>query len=107
MRSLASLTASVAYPCHPGRRPALYLTLGFSQAVTTWQWPATERWIALLGEEPEHWLPRSQWHLCYLLHDPDDDAHRRALDAAVDEGLKDAEQPWVAEELRKLIVTLG
>ena len=85
-------------------RLALYLTLGFSQAATTWQWPATERWIALLGEEPEHWLPRSQWHLCYLLHDPDDDAHRRALDAAVDEGLKDAEQPWVAEELRKLIV---
>jgi hypothetical protein len=42
-----------------------------------------------------------------LLHDPEDAVHRRALDAAVDEGLKDAGQPWVARELRKLIVPAG
>lgn len=88
---------------HPNQS-ALYLTLGFIQATTTWQWPATERWIALLGgDPPDDWLPRSQWHLCWLLHDPEDAVHRRGLDEALDEWLGDAERPGVAEELRKLI----
>jgi len=82
---------------------ALYLALGWTQATTTWQWPATERWIALLGgEPPAHWLPRSQWHLCWLLHDPDDAGHRQALDDALREGLADDERPQIAEHLRSL-----
>ncbi len=80
---------------------ALYLGLGWTQATTTWQWPATERWIAILGGEPPvEWLPRSQWHLCWLLHDPADDAHREALNEALDEGLGDKAHPGVAELTR-------
>ncbi len=84
-------------------RTALYLALGFSQSTTTWQWPATECWVDLFqAEPPEHWLPRSLWHLCWLLHDPEDDGHRQAFDAALDEGAGDAERPGVAEALRRL-----
>ncbi len=82
---------------------ALYFALGWTQATTTWQWPATERWIALLGgAPPSHWLPRSQWHLCWLLHDPDDAGHRQALDDALREGLADDERPQIAAHLRSL-----
>jgi predicted MPP superfamily phosphohydrolase len=85
-------------------RSALYLTLGFMQATTTWQWPGTERWRQLLGgEPPEHWLPRSQWHLCWLLHDDADAVHRRGLDEALREGMRDAARPGVAVALRELI----
>lgn len=83
---------------------AVYYTLGFTQAVTTWQWPTTERWRTLLGgDPPSHWLPRSQWHLCWLLYDDDDEAHRRGLDEALDEGLKDEQRPGAAAALRKLL----
>ncbi len=84
-------------------RLALYLALGWTQATTTRQWPATERWIALLaGTPPDDWLPRSQWHLCWLLHDPEDAGHRRALDEALCEGLGDEGRPGLAAELQKL-----
>jgi len=84
-------------------REALYLTLGLTQAVTTWQWPWTERWRGLLGgSPPAHWLPRSQWHLSWLLHDPDNDLYRRGLDKALEEGLGDAERLQVAEALQSL-----
>ncbi len=85
-------------------REALYLTLGFTQATTTWQWPVTDRWREILGGEPPlHWLPRSQWHLCWLLHDPSDGVHRRGLDQALEEGLADAERPGVASALQELL----
>ncbi|MCP4657867.1 MAG: hypothetical protein GY856_20865 [bacterium] len=84
-----------------------YLALVWTQATTTWQWPATERWIALVGgKPPAPWLPRSQWHLCWLLHDPDDADHRRALDEALGEGLGDAERPQIAAHLRELFPAL-
>ncbi|MCP4655217.1 MAG: NACHT domain-containing protein [bacterium] len=82
---------------------ALYLALGWTQATTTWQWPATERWIAEVGgEAPEHWLPRSQWHLCWLLHDLEDEDHRYGLDEALRSGLEDEERPEIAVMLREL-----
>ena len=37
-----------AQPTSPDRF-ALYLTLGFMQATTTWKWPATDVWRQLLG----------------------------------------------------------
>ncbi|HEX4953489.1 MAG TPA: metallophosphoesterase [Thermoanaerobaculia bacterium] len=81
---------------------ALYLALGWTQATTTWQWPATERWIQLLsGPPPANWLPRSQWHLCWLLHDNTNAQHRKALDDALAEGLA-SDQPYVAEALREI-----
>ncbi|MCP4661862.1 MAG: hypothetical protein GY856_41190, partial [bacterium] len=71
------------------------------------QCPSTERWIALLGgKPPAHWLPRSQWHLCWLLHDPNDAGHRRALDETLGEGLADAELPRIAAHLRELFPEL-
>ncbi len=83
---------------------AVYYTLGFTQATTTWQWPVTERWRTLLGgDPPAHWLPRSQWHLCWLLYDDGDEAHRRGLDTALDEGLGDGERPGAAAALRELL----
>ena len=89
---------------HTPDQLALYLGLGLTQATTTWQWPATKRWIALLGgEPPEHWLPRSQSHLCWRLYDPEDETHRRGLAENLDEGLRDEERPGVAVELLKLL----
>ncbi len=82
---------------------ALYLALGFSQATTTWQWPATECWVTLFEADPSrHWLPRSQWHLCWLLHNPADAGHRRGFDEALDKGRGDAERPGVAAALQEL-----
>ncbi|MCP4657661.1 MAG: hypothetical protein GY856_19820, partial [bacterium] len=84
-------------------RLALYLALGRSQATTTHAWPATPAWRRLLGGDPPvHWLPRSQWHLCWLLCDPDDADHLSGLDDALREGLEDVERPDVARELRRL-----
>jgi len=55
---------------------------------------------------PEHWLPRAQWHLCWLLHDPTDaNNHQRPFNDALREGLTDADpgrQAW-AETLEQVI----
>ena len=83
---------------------ALYLALGWTQASTTSQWPATPRWRALLGgEPPAHWLPRSQWHGCWLLFDNENAEHRQGLRAALDEGRQDPEWGPEAEELGRLM----
>ncbi len=82
---------------------ALYLALGWTQATTTGQWPATEQWSAILrGRPPAHWLPRSQWHLCWLLHDPEDRDHRTGLAEALAEGSADALHAGVAAGLQRL-----
>lgn len=81
-------------------RLALYLTLGWTQATTTYEWPGTERWKKLLAARPPtHWLPRTQWHLCWLLHNPESAEHRAAFNAAIEEGRSDTELPGVAEAL--------
>ncbi len=84
---------------------ALYLALGWTQSTTTWQWPATERWIGLLsGDPPGHWLPRSQWHLCWLLDDPEDEDHRRGLRESLSEGESDADRPGLSSELGSVLL---
>jgi hypothetical protein len=52
---------------------------------------------------PTHWLARSQWHLCWLVHDPEDARHREALLASLDEGESDEERPGIAAALRELV----
>ena len=94
--------ASTSWPDSPGYQ-ALYLALGWSQASTTWQWPYTAQWSAAMAAPPTHWLPRAQWHLCYLLATPNDSEHKRALFAAVDEGLEDTAWPEYAATLARLI----
>lgn len=81
---------------------ALYLALGWTQATTTHQWPATDAWIARFEREPEHWSPRAQWHLCWLLADPDDAVHREGLAEALREGWDDAARPGMAREMWEL-----
>jgi hypothetical protein len=88
-----------------GEELALYLALGWTQSTTTWQWPATERWIGVLsGSPPADWLARSQWHLCWLLEDSEAADHRRGLRAALAEGLSEAGSSDLASELSSLFV---
>lgn len=71
---------------------ALYLALGWTQAVFTWRWPRSDRWQRVhLGDPPMHWWPRLHWHMCWLVHDPEDSAHRAEVRFALDEGLVDAD----------------
>ncbi len=82
---------------------ALYLALGWTQATTTHQWPATDTWIEQVSQRPDHWFPRSQWHLCYLLHNPDDPEHQEGYRQALAEGESDKERPGLAGILRELV----
>jgi hypothetical protein len=54
---------------------------------------------------PAHWLPRAQWHLCWLLHDNQDAEHQRAFNEALREGLADTDigRHAVAETLEQVI----
>lgn len=80
-------------PAEPSpEKLALYLELGWTQATTTHDWPGTPRWIALLeGEPPAHWLPRTHWHLCWLLFQPDATSHQEGFNAALREGLAETD----------------
>lgn len=83
----------------PGRL-ALYIALGWTQSTTTYRWPGISRWNELLGgPPPAHWLPRTQWDLCWMLHDPEDAKQRAAFDAAIEEGRHDPDFPGVADAL--------
>jgi predicted MPP superfamily phosphohydrolase len=94
------LDTSIVVEDFNGPNLALYLALGWTQATTTYQWPGTTRWKKLLAAPPPaHWLPRSQWHLCWLLHQPESAEHRAAINAAFAEGREDAELPGVAKAL--------
>jgi len=87
-------------------RLALYLQLGWTQSTTTHEWPATERWIALMkAGPPAHWLPRAQWHLCWLLAEPENETHQQAFNEALREGLADSDlgRHALAEELEAVI----
>lgn len=90
----------------PPEKLALYLQLGWTQSTTTYEWPATERWIGLMkAGPPAHWLPRAQWHLCWLLYDNTDAEHQRAFNEALREGLADPDvaRHAVAETLEQVI----
>ncbi len=83
---------------------ALYFALGWAQSTTTWAWPDSERWRTLFAAGPgEHWLVRSQWHLCKLTDDPaskDDDA---GLRAALRDGHGDESLPGYAARLSEVL----
>lgn len=83
---------------------ALYFALGWAQSTTTWAWPDSERWRTLFAAGPgEHWLVRSQWHLCKLTDDPaskDDDA---GLRAALRDGHGDESLPGYAARLGEVL----
>ena len=71
---------------------------------STSAWPGTERWVEVMeAGPPADWLPRSQWHLCWLVHDKEDAVHREGLRAALDEGESDEERPGVASALWELV----
>jgi hypothetical protein len=79
---------------------ALYFALAWTQSVSTWRWPGSQRWIELFSGGPGmHWLTRAQWHLCALTNDPFDTAHQRALSKALAEGLADDRLPGFASRL--------
>ncbi|WP_428267495.1 NACHT domain-containing protein [Haliangium sp.] len=77
----------------PGQEAA-YLALGWAQCTITAEWPDTDRWRALLsGPAPTHWLPRAHWHLCWLLHTPEQDEHLRGYADALALGRGDQAYP--------------
>lgn len=103
LQNLALLYSWVAVDANLPDEPepeqlAFYLQLGWIQSTTTHEWPATERWIELMeAGPPTHWLPRGQWHLCWLLHDPSDVEHQLPFNSALREGLADTDpgrQAW-------------
>ncbi|MCY0988103.1 NACHT domain-containing protein [Nannocystis sp. ILAH1] len=80
---------------------ALYFALGWTQSLSTGTWPGSARWRELLGGAPPvHWWPRVQWHLCWLLHVPEDTSHRRAFANALAEGESDALYGGLARAFR-------
>ena len=84
---------------------ALYLGLAWSQAATTRLWPHSERFRELMAAPaPDHWLPRSQWHLCWLLHDAQDPHHSKGYAEAIEVGRKDGELPGYAAAMAQYVV---
>lgn len=84
---------------------ALYLCLGWTQACTTWTFPGTPRWVEIIESgPPKHWLPRSQWHACFLVEDPKSEEHWKGLRAAIEEGLADEKRPGVAKALAEMLL---
>lgn len=84
---------------------SLYFSLGWSQANTTWEWPDSLLWRALLAASPPpHWMPRSQWYFCWLLYQPQNVEYRQGFDDALKEGLSDSELPGLAAEIRRIAI---
>lgn len=83
---------------------ALYFALGWAQSTTTWAWPDSERWRTLFAAGPEeHWLVRSQWHLCRLTNDPASKPDDAALRAALHDGHRDESLPGYAARLAEIL----
>ncbi len=83
---------------------ALYFALGWAQSTTTWAWPDSERWRTLFAAGPgEHWLVRSQWHLCRLTDDPASKEDDAALRAALRDGRGDEALPGYAARLAEVL----
>jgi predicted MPP superfamily phosphohydrolase len=85
---------------------ALYFALGWAQSTTTWAWPDSERWRTLFAAGPgEHWLVRSQWHLCKLTDDPASKEDDAGLRAALRDGHGDESLPGYAARLSEVLGT--
>jgi hypothetical protein len=83
---------------------ALYFALGWAQSTTTWAWPDSERWRTLFAAGPrEHWLVRSQWHLCKLTDDPSSKEDDAGLRAALRDGHGDESLPGYAARLSEVL----
>jgi 3',5'-cyclic AMP phosphodiesterase CpdA len=83
---------------------ALYFALGWAQSTTTWAWPDSERWRTLFAAGPgEHWLVRSQWHLCKLTDDPASKEDDAGLRAALRDGHGDESLPGYAARLSEVL----
>jgi len=87
---------------------ALYFALGWAQSTTTWAWPDSERWRTLFAAGPvEHWLVRSQWHLCKLTDDPASKDDDTGLRAALRDGHGDESLPGYAARLSEVLGIKG
>ncbi len=83
---------------------ALYFALGWAQSTTTWAWPDSERWRTLFAAGPgEHWLVRSQWHLCKLTDDPASKYDDAGLRSALRDGHHDESLPGYAARLSEVL----
>jgi len=83
---------------------ALYFALGWAQSTTTWTWPDSDRWRTLFAAGPgEHWLVRSQWHLCKLTDDPSSKEDDAGLRAALRDGHGDESLPGYAARLSEVL----
>ena len=87
--------------CHgPVSEPgamALYLALGWRQALVTRRWPRTERWRACFAHKADHWLPRLFQYLCYLVAKPDNLEYLAGAHGALAEGRADDQLPGYAD----------
>ncbi len=84
------------------QQQALYLALGLRLTATTHAWPDSPQWRACFEKEPEHWLTRAIWHLCYLRVDQEDPHHLQAYKQAIEEGKSDPKLPGYAEKMLPL-----
>jgi len=83
---------------------AAYLALGWIQATTTHLWPDTPRWNDIINAgPPNHWFPRTQWHLCNLTKDRQSSADIDGLREALTEGERDQSLPGYAAKLREIL----
>ncbi len=81
------------------QQQALLLAFGLAQFQTTWMWPASQRWRDWFANDtpPSYWLAAHIWHLCGVIRDPGDPAHRTRALACLDR----ADDAQLVAELRK------
>jgi len=93
------------FPSEPSAgQIATYLALGWIQATTTHLWPDTPRWNDIFNAgPPNHWFPRTQWHLCNLTKDRQRSADIDGLREALTEGERDQSLPGYAAKLREIL----
>jgi hypothetical protein len=84
---------------------ALVIALGLAQYQTTWQWPASEKWRAMIqGSPPSHWLGKCAYHLCWMVSVAGQARrpHEQSFRAALQEGSRD--WPELVSELGRYCV---
>ncbi len=79
------------------------LALAWIQSLTTWSWPATERWRGHFSQDaPEHWFARANWYIARALHEPTNAAHRAEVEAALRDGIEDSTLHPLARQLQRV-----